>query len=224
MASDIGRNKENMSYKENYPSKLLEEAVDAISSLPGIGRRSALRLALHLLKQPQENVHHFAQAVVNLRDEVKYCRECRMISDEEICSICSDHSRDHNTICVVESVRDVMSIENTGQYHGMYHVLGGIISPINGVGPSDLTVKELVQRVADATSLSEMTSSPLEVILALSGDVEGETTSFYIYRQLAQYNIKVTSLARGLGFGDDLEYADELTLGRSIVNRQEFRP
>ena len=224
MASDIGRNKENMSYKENYPSKLLEEAVDAISSLPGVGRRSALRLALHLLKQPQENVHHFAQAVVNLRDEVKYCRECRMISDDEICSICSDHSRDHNTICVVESVRDVMSIENTGQYHGMYHVLGGIISPINGVGPSDLTVKELVQRVADATSLSEMTSSPLEVILALSGDVEGETTSFYIYRQLAQYNIKVTSLARGLGFGDDLEYADELTLGRSIVNRQEFRP
>ena len=224
MASDIGRNKENMSYKENYPSKLLEEAVDAISSLPGVGRRSALRLALHLLKQPQENVHHFAQAVVNLRDEVKYCRECRMISDDEICSICSDHSRDHNTICVVESVRDVMSIENTGQYHGMYHVLGGIISPINGVGPSDLTVKELVQRVDDATSLSEMTSSPLEVILALSGDVEGETTSFYIYRQLAQYNIKVTSLARGLGFGDDLEYADELTLGRSIVNRQEFRP
>ena len=224
MASDIGRNKENMSYKENYPSKLLEEAVDAISSLPGVGRRSALRLALHLLKQPQENVHHFAQAVINLRDEVKYCRECRMISDDEICSICSDHSRDHNTICVVESVRDVMSIENTGQYHGMYHVLGGIISPINGVGPSDLTVKELVQRVADATSLSEMTSSPLEVILALSGDVEGETTSFYIYRQLAQYNIKVTSLARGLGFGDDLEYADELTLGRSIVNRQIFKP
>ena len=213
-----------MSYKENYPSKLLEEAVDAISSLPGVGRRSALRLALHLLKQPQENVHHFAQAVINLRDEVKYCRECRMISDDEICSICSDHSRDHNTICVVESVRDVMSIENTGQYHGMYHVLGGIISPINGVGPSDLTVKELVQRVADATSLSEMTSSPLEVILALSGDVEGETTSFYIYRQLAQYNIKVTSLARGLGFGDDLEYADELTLGRSIVNRQIFKP
>ena len=213
-----------MSYKENYPSKLLEEAVDAISSLPGVGRRSALRLALHLLKQPQENVHHFTSAIRNLRDDVKYCRECRMISDDEICSICSDHSRDHNTICVVESVRDVMSIENTGQYHGMYHVLGGIISPINGVGPSDLTVKELVQRVADATSLSEMTSSPLEVILALSGDVEGETTSFYIYRQLAQYNIKVTSLARGLGFGDDLEYADELTLGRSIVNRQEFRP
>ena len=206
-----------MAYKENYPSKLLEEAVDAISSLPGVGRRSALRLALHLLKQPQENVHHFAQAVVNLRDEVKYCRECRMISDDEVCSICSDRSRDHNLICVVESVRDVMSIENTGQYHGVYHVLGGIISPINGVGPSDLTIRELVQRVAG-------NQGPVEIILALSGDVEGETTSFYIYRQLQQYGIKVTTLARGLGFGDDLEYADELTLGRSIVNRQEFRP
>ena len=206
-----------MAYKENYPSKLLEEAVDAISSLPGVGRRSALRLALHLLKQTQENVHHFAQAVVNLRDEVKYCRECRMISDEEICSICSDHSRDHNLICVVESVRDVMSIENTGQYHGVYHVLGGIISPINGIGPSDLTIRELVQRVAE-------NQQPVEIILALSGDVEGETTSFYIYRQLQQHGAKVTTLARGLGFGDDLEYADELTLGRSIVNRQEFRP
>ena len=206
-----------MSYKENYPSKLLEDAVDAISSLPGVGRRSALRLALHLLKQPQENVHHFAQAIVNLRDDVKYCRECRMISDEEICSICADPSRDRSMICVVESVRDVMSIENTGQYHGLYHVLGGIISTINGVGPSDLTIRELVQRVAQA-------GAPLEVILALSGDVEGETTAFYIYRQLSGYEIKVTSLARGLGFGDDLEYADELTLGRSIAGRQPFRP
>ena len=205
-----------MAYKENYPSKLLEDAVDAISSLPGVGRRSALRLALHLLKQPQENVHHFAQAVVNLRDEVKYCRECRMISDDNVCSICSDKTRDHGLICVVESVRDVMSIENTGQYHGVYHVLGGIISPINGIGPSDLTIKELVQRVE--------ISSPAEVILALSGDVEGETTAFYIYRQLSRFNIKVTSLARGLGFGDDLEYADELTLGRSIVGRQPFQP
>ena len=207
-----------MAYKENYPSKLLEDAVDAISSLPGVGRRSALRLALHLLKQPQENVHHFANAIVNLRDDVKYCRECRMISDGEICSICADNSRDHNTICVVESVRDVMSIESTGQYHGTYHVLGGIISPINGVGPSDLTIRELVHRV------SQKTGSPVEVILALSGDVEGETTSFYIYRQLSGYDVKITSLARGLGFGDDLEYADELTLGRSIVNRQIFRP
>ena len=214
-----------MSYKENYPSKLLEQAVDAISSLPGVGRRSALRLALHLLKQPQENVHHFSQAIVGLRDGVKYCRECRMISDEEICSICADHSRDSNVICVVESVRDVMSIENTGQYHGLYHVLGGIISPINGVGPSDLTIRELVRRVAERSQNAESERlDDLEVILALSGDVEGETTSFYIYRQLSQFNVKVTSLARGLGFGDDLEYADELTLGRSIANRQVFRP
>lgn len=213
-----------MAFKENIPSKLLEEAVDAISSLPGVGRRSAMRLALHLLKQPQENVHHFAQAIVNLRDDVQYCRECRMISDDQVCSICSDRSRDHNIICVVESVRDVMSIENTGQYHGVYHVLGGIISPINGVGPSDLTIRELVQRVAERHCEQSVAISPLEVILALSGDVEGETTSFYIYRQLSQFNVKVTSLARGLGFGDDLEYADELTLGRSIVGRQPFRP
>ena len=221
-----------MAYKESYPSKLLEDAVDAISSLPGVGRRSALRLALHLLKQPQENVHHFTKAIDNLRDEVRYCRHCMMISDDEVCSICSDASRDHRTICVVESVRDVMSIENTGQYHGVYHVLGGIISPINGVGPSDLTIRELVARVSELVSpealfeAEGMTSSgtAAEVILALSGDVEGETTSFYIYRQIADYGVKVSSLARGLGFGDDLEYADELTLGRSIVNRQIFRP
>ena len=217
-----------MAYKENYPSKLLEDAVEAISSLPGVGRRSALRLALHLLKQPQENVHHFARAIVKLRDDVCYCRECRMISDNEVCSICSDNSRDHNTICVVESVRDVMSIENTGQYHGVYHVLGGIISPINGIGPSDLTIRELVQRVeasvGDVPTSLDMTGGGLEIILALSGDVEGETTSFYIYRQLSKYGVKVTSLDRGLGFGDDLEYADALTLGRSIVGRQPFRP
>ena len=142
-----------------------------------------------------------------------------MISDDEVCSICADRSRDHSLICVVESVRDVMSIENTGQYRGVYHVLGGIISPINGVGPSDLTIKELVSRVATDSDVA----NPIEVILALSGDVEGETTSFYIYRQLSQYNVKVSTLARGLGFGDDLEYADELTLGRSIVNRQPFK-
>ena len=142
-----------------------------------------------------------------------------MISDDDVCANCSDRSRDHNTICVVESVRDVMSIENTGQYRGVYHVLGGIISPINGVGPSDLTIRELTARVAGLC-----TDNDVEVILALSGDVEGETTSFYIYRQLAQYNIRVSTLARGLGFGDDLEYADELTLGRSIINRQSFKP
>lgn len=216
-----------MSYKDNYPSKLLGDAVDAISSLPGVGRRSALRLALHLLKQPAENVHHFTSAINRLRDDVKYCSQCMMISDDGICSICSDRSRDHRTICVVESVRDVMSIENTGQYHGVYHVLGGIISPINGVGPSDLTVSQLVSRVASLCGPEQnedlLQTSP-EVILALSGDVEGETTSFYIYRQISKYGVKVSSLARGLGFGDDLEYADELTLGRSIVNRQVFRP
>ena len=154
---------------------------------------------------------------MRLRDEVCYCSDCMMISDEQRCSICSDRSRDHNTICVVESVRDVMSIENTGQYRGVYHVLGGIISPINGVGPSDLTIRQLVTRVNALEGQGE-------VILALSGDVEGETTSFYIYRQISASGVKVSSLARGLGFGDDLEYADELTLGRSIINRQEFRP
>ncbi len=216
-----------MAYKENYPSVLLEEAVDAISSLPGVGRRSALRLALHLLKQPVENVHHFTSSIARLRDEVRYCRHCMMISDDDECAICADRSRDHRTICVVESVRDVMSIENTGQYHGVYHVLGGIISPINGVGPSDLTVRELVARVAamaGAEADDASADTQPEVILALSGDVEGETTAFYIYRQISGYGVRVSSLARGLGFGDDLEYADELTLGRSIVNRQIFRP
>lgn len=206
--------------KQKYPSRLLEDAVDAIASLPGVGNRSALRLALHLLRQPKENVHHFTDAINHLCDDVRYCRTCMMISDSDTCSICGDHSRDHNTICVVENVRDVMSIENTGQYHGTYHVLGGIISPINGTGPSDLSITELVSRIAAITK----DGNEVEVILALSGDVEGETTSFYIYRQISQFGVKVSSLARGLGFGDDLEYADELTLGRSIINRQIFRP
>jgi len=212
-----------MSYKENYPSKLLENAVDAISSLPGVGRRSALRLALHLLRQPAENVHHFTSAIDHLRDDVRYCRHCLMISDDDVCSICSDRSRDKNTICVVENVRDVMSIENTGQYHGVYHVLGGIISPINGIGPSDLNIRELVARVSELTE-NGASSAGVEVILALSGDVEGETTAFYLYRQISGFGVTVSSLARGLGFGDNLEYADELTLGRSIVNRQIFKP
>jgi len=202
-------------FKENYPSQLLEDAVDAISGLPGIGRRGALRLALHLLNQPRENVLHLTRSIEKFREEVLYCKTCSMISDKESCSICSDHSRDHKTICVVESVRDVMSIENTGQYHGVYHVLGGIISPINGIGPSNLTIKQLVER---ASSLENG-----EVILALSGDVEGDTTSFYIYRQIAREGLKITSLARGIGFGDDLEYADSMTLGRSITNRQIFK-
>lgn len=205
-----------MAYKETYPSELLSNAVEAISSLPGVGRRSALRLALHLLKQPADSVHNFTGAINNLRDNVCYCRRCRMISDSEECAICADAKRDHSLICVVESVRDVMSIEATGQYHGVYHVLGGIISPIAGVGPGDLTISDLVARVAAGEAA--------EVILALSGDVEGETTAFYIYRQIETYGVKVTSLARGLGFGDALEYADSLTLGRSITNRQIFKP
>ena len=208
-----------MPYKETYPSALLSSAVEAISSLPGVGRRSALRLALHLLKQPAENVHHFTGAIDALRDNVCYCKRCRMISDDEICSICSDKSRDQRTICVVESVRDVMSIEATGQYHGVYHVLGGIISPIAGVGPSDLTISELTGRVK---ALEDPSSA--EIILALSGDVEGETTAFYVYRQIEDTGVRVSTLARGLGFGDDLEYADSLTLGRSITNRQAFKP
>ena len=184
--------------------------MDAISSLPGVGEKSALRLALHLLRQPVDNVRHFTESIRLLRENVKYCRKCMMISDEEECSICRDTSRDHGTICVVENVR-------------VYHVLGGKISPIDGIGPSDLKIAELKARVQAA---AEGAQSPdtVEVILALSGDVEGETTSFYIYRQIAPYGVKVSSLARGLGFGDDLEYADQLTLGRSIVNRQVFRP
>src|SRR5574344_830991 len=203
--------------ENKYPSELLQNAVDAISSLPGVGRKSALRLALHLLRQPAENVHHFTDSIDKLRNNVKYCKTCMMISDEDTCSICSDRSRDHNTICVVENVRDVMSVEETGQYHGVYHVLGGIISPINGIGPADLTIDKLVGRLKTAPAGTE-------VILALSGDVEGETTSFYIYRQISGLDIKVSTLARGLGFGDDLEYADSLTLGRSILNRQIFKP
>ena len=206
---------------EKYPSELLENAVDAISSLPGVGEKSALRLALHLLKQPVENVRHFSDSIRKLREDARYCRTCMMISDSEECSICRDRTRDHRTICVVENVRDVMSIEATGQYHGVYHVLGGKISPIDGVGPSDLTIAALKSR---AEALAADSPENSEVIFALSGDVEGETTSFYIYRQISGFGIRISSLARGLGLGDDLEYADQLTLGRSIVNRQIFKP
>lgn len=200
--------------ENTYPSKALAEAVEAISSLPGVGSRSALRLALHLLRQPSDKIHRFASAIGRLADDVHYCSRCMMISDGDICAICSDARRDHDTICVVESVRDVMSIEATGQYRGVYHVLGGIISPMNGIGPSDLRIRELTERVKPET----------EVIFALSGDVEGETTAFYIYRRIEHTGCKVTTLARGLGFGDELEYADALTLGRSITNRQIFNP
>ena len=212
--------------RDRYPSKLLEDAVEAIGTLPGVGKRSAMRLALHLLRQPSENVHHLADALVHLRDDVKYCSTCMMISDADTCSICADAHRDHRTICVVETVRDVMSIEATGQYNGVYHVLGGSISPIDGIGPSDLTISALVSRVETLTSavMPDPDRASLEVILALGGDVEGETTAFYIYRQLSRFPVKLTTLARGLGFGDDLEYADEVTLGRSLAARQPFKP
>ena len=216
---------------EKYPSHILQEAVEAIGALPGVGSRSALRLALHLLSEPAERIHHFTEAINRLADEAHYCPVCQMIADGDTCSICADRSRDHRTICVVESVRDVMSIEATGQYRGVYHVLGGIISPIDGVGPSDLHIKELVERIksmhaedAAASAPDRASECPIEIILALSGDVEGETTSLYIYRQIEPFGVRVTTLARGLGFGDNLEYADTLTLGRSLLARQPFKP
>lgn len=202
-------------FRQNYSSVLLEKAVDEFSSLPGIGRKSALRLALHLLKQPQENVERFGNSFIALRKGVKYCNVCNMISDENICSVCSDSSRDHSIICVVESIRDVLSIENTGQYRGLYHVLGGIISPMDGVGPGDLPIKELAERV--------VSGEVKEVILALSTSMEGETTSFYLYKKLSGTGVQITTIARGVGFGDDLEYTDELTLGKSIENRHLFK-
>lgn len=195
---------------------MLEDAVAQIGMLPGIGRRSALRIALHLLRQPDENVRHLASSLVSLREGVKYCRVCGMISDDDVCRICSDLKRDASTVCVVESLRDVLSIEATGQYKGVYHVLGGIISPIDGIGPSDLSIPALVERARSG--------KVREVILALSTGVEGETTSFYIYRQIVGTGVEVTAIARGVGFGDDLEYTDEVTLGRSIADRREFRP
>lgn len=203
-------------FGRNYSSALLEEAVNQLSSLPGIGRKTALRLALHLLREPEENVEKFSEAVLKLRKEIKYCNRCNMITDDILCPICDDPHRDHTVICVVESHRDVMSIENTGQYNGVYHVLGGIISPIDGVGPDDLPLESLVSRVKD--------EGIREVILALSTGMEGETTSFYIYKQLSSLHVSISAIARGVGFGDDLEYTDELTLGRSITNRQLFRP
>lgn len=198
-----------------YPSQLLENAVEQFASLPGIGRKSALRLALHLLKQPVENVERFSRAFTELRKGVRYCRQCNMITDSEICPICEDSRRDNSLICVVESVRDVLSIERTGRYHGLYHVLGGIISPIDGIGPSDLPIENLAERVKSG--------AVQEVVLALSTGMEGETTAFYLYKKLSGLNIKITAIARGIGFGDDLEYADELTLGKSIENRQIFK-
>lgn len=202
-------------FTKNYPSQLLEEAVEQFASLPGIGRKSALRLALHILKQPVENVERFSRAFTELRRGVKYCKQCNMITDGDYCPICRDGKRDTSAICVVESIRDVLSIENTGHYNGLYHVLGGIISPIDGVGPSDLPIEQLIGRVKEGVVG--------EIILALSTSMEGETTSFYLYKKLSGLNVRITAIARGVGFGDDLEYADELTLGKSIENRQLFK-
>ncbi|HOG41756.1 MAG TPA: recombination mediator RecR [Bacteroidales bacterium] len=203
-------------YKSNYSSKLLDDAVEQFASLPGIGRKSALRLALHLLRQPLENVERFSESFISLKSQIRYCPVCRMISDDGVCPYCSDSRRDRSIVCVVESLRDVISIENTGSYNGLYHILGGIISPMDGVGPGDLAIAPLIERIRE--------HDIKEVVLALSTGMEGETTSFYIYKQISSLPVKVTAIARGVGFGDDLEYTDELTLGRSIEARQIFKP
>ena len=198
-----------------FSSELLQKAVDQFSTLPGIGKKSALRMALFMLRQPKENVELFASSLVNLVQNVRYCSECNMISDSPLCPICSDRRRNRGIICVVESVRDVLSIENTQTYNGLYHVLGGIISPMDGVGPSDLPIAELEKRIEGG--------EVKEVVLALSTSMEGETTSYFIYNRLKKYDINITAIARGVAFGDDLEYTDELTLAKSIENRQPFR-
>lgn len=199
---------------QQFSSSLLENAVNEFAKLPGIGRKTALRLVLHLLKQPEHEVEVFGNAFIQLRKEILYCQVCHNISDTEVCRICSNPSRDHETVCVVENIKDVMSIENTQQYKGLYHVLGGIISPMDGIGPSNLEIESLIQRVPS--------ENIKEVILALSTTMEGDTTNFYIFRKLAPLNIKITTIARGIAIGDELEYADEVTLGRSILNRVEF--
>ena len=211
----------------NYPSILLSDAVEQVASLPGIGRKTALRLVLHLLRQPNKDVEAFTGAISKLKEEVKYCRVCHTISDQEVCPICQSHSRDKHTVCVVENVQDVMSIENTGQYNGLYHVLGGIISPMDGVGPADIEIDSLVERVKN--------DEIHEVILALPTTMEGDTTNFYIYKRLQNLldslplregmgvGLKISQIARGIAIGNEIEYTDEITLGRSIVNRIEFK-
>lgn len=200
--------------QQQYPSQLLEKAVQAFSQLPGIGRKTALRLVLWMLRQEKEDVTRFTAAIDELMSEVKYCKVCHNISDTDVCPICADGRRDQTTVCVVENIQDVMAIENTMQFHGLYHVLGGVISPMDGIGPSDIEVDSLVQRVSEGTVK--------EVILALSPTMEGDTTNFYIYRKLAPAGIKVSVIARGIAVGNELEYADEVTLGRSIANRTLF--
>ncbi|MFO7935653.1 MAG: recombination mediator RecR [Bacteroidales bacterium] len=200
--------------KHTYSSKLLEEAVEEFATLPGIGKKTALRLVLYLLKQNDRDVERFGNTILRVKKEILTCKVCHNISDSEICHICSDPYRDKQTLCVVESIRDVMSIENTQQYQGVYHVLGGIISPMDGIGPADLTLDSLEERVKSGECK--------EIILALSTTMEGDTTNFYIYRRLKEYRVTVSTLARGVAIGDDLEYADEVTLGRSILNRTSF--
>lgn len=200
--------------EQQYPSVLLEKAVNEFSKLPGIGRKTALRLVLHLLRQSNSDVEQFASAIAKVKQEVKYCRVCHNISDEDVCPICSDLRRDTSLICVVENIQDVMAVENTQQFRGLYHVLGGIISPMDGIGPDQLEIQSLVQRVEEG--------GVSEVILALSSTMEGDTTNFYISRKLAPLNVKLSVIARGISVGDELEYTDEVTLGRSIVNRTPF--
>jgi len=198
----------------NFSSKLLENAVNEVSQLPGIGKRTALRLVLHLLKQPTSQTHQLSTALTNLVDDIKLCKECHNISDVDVCEICLNPLRNLEIICVVEDVRDVMAIENTAQFKGLYHVLGGKISPIEGVGPNNLTIESLVEKVKGGTIK--------EIIFALSSTIEGDTTNFYIFKQLEKFKIKTSAIARGIAVGDELEYADEITLGRSIVNRIPF--
>lgn len=199
---------------QKYPSVLLENAVNEFARLPGIGRKTALRLILHLLRQDNTMVDGFAQALTELKHNIRHCKSCHNICDDDICPICSDKSRDSSLICVVENIKEVMAIENTMQFKGLYHVLGGIISPIDGIGPSDLEIESLVHRV----SLGNVK----EVVLALSTTMEGDTTNFYIYKKLMPFDIKVSMIARGISIGDEIEYADEVTLGRSILNRTLF--
>jgi recombination protein RecR len=199
---------------DKYPSKLLENAVNEFSKLPGIGRKSALRLVLHLLRQDVEAVNYFGNSLIQLRSEIKHCKICHNISDTDICQICNNHSRNRNVICVVENIRDVMSVENTQQFNGLYHVLGGIISPMDGIGPAELEIESLVNRVEK--------EDIFEVILALSTTMEGDTTNFYIYRKLKDKEVKISTLARGVSVGDELEYTDEITLGRSLTNRVPY--
>ncbi|MDY4521778.1 MAG: recombination mediator RecR [Bacteroidales bacterium] len=197
-----------------YSSQLLDNAVQQFAKLPGIGKKTALRLVLHLLRQEKEEVALFTEAVRTVRNDIRYCHVCRNISDTDTCDICANERRDHRTICVVETVRDVMAIESTHQYNGVYHVLGGVISPMDGIGPEDLEIAALEQRIA--------AKEADEVILALSTTMEGDTTNFFIFKKIAPYGIKVSTIARGVAVGDELEYADEVTLGRSIVNRVPF--